>query len=53
MTPYQALANAIVELAVKDYKKASSSTTVSPITRNMQMKSPVWSGSSVPVGTVC
>lgn len=34
MNPYQALANAIVELAVKDYKKAlKQSITASRITR--------------------
>lgn len=36
MNPYQALANAIVELAVKDYKKHSSSITASRITRISQ-----------------
>ena len=53
MEPYQALANAIVELAVKDYKKPSNSTSVFPIIRITQMRSHHWSVSSVPAGMGC
>ena len=37
MNPYQALANAIVELAVKDYKKPSNSITAFRTTKIMPM----------------
>ena len=50
MNPYQALANAIVELAVKDYKKALTSI---PATRSTLTRSKALSSSSIPAGTEC